>query len=238
MWGSDVFDGLVRGFVPAYMAALVVMHLSGDTILGVHPDLVREVGLGFLTIPGIRAVVWTLLLVGPSYLLFTNTAPVIRQALDTRADLNRKNALMLVSITRSPAIVYWEGNVSKHGVTWACVFGRHRDDEYAQIEGPYCPNCDTGMLRRPEVKWVFFEKQVWRCPRCGNVVERPEETLFEEKEDIEAVCESIVDRAAEADDPEEYLAEMDGVVTFRWNPPRSDTRMGKRCSGNGRSPLQ
>ncbi|MDG6221333.1 MAG: hypothetical protein QCI38_07810 [Candidatus Thermoplasmatota archaeon] len=93
-------------------------------------------------------------------------------------------------VGREPDKILDSYDVSYFDVNWVADIcqdlnfkTRYYEKPYAMVEGPYCPKCEYELDKFKKLSlFGWKDKYFWRCDPCGLLFERPDETLFKEKE--------------------------------------------------------
>ncbi|MFC5972597.1 autoantigen p27 domain-containing protein [Halomarina salina] len=92
---------------------------------------------------------------------------------------------------REIRFVDWSGVRRHFGVDWEVTYGSTMigKDSMARVDGPYCPECGTELMKHEQERYIQWNRKMWKCPGCGFKHARPKEFLYEEREAVAKVVE-------------------------------------------------
>lgn len=226
---SDWARKFTWGIVPSFLATLLFELLVANSVIPLRQEKLEAAGAWVLTLSVFRIPLLTLGLAIPFYLVVSYSVDLAQRGLARRREIHQKNRSGVYGFgSGPPGSVIWAGGIKKYGVWWSIAYGQStgptgfaRGDPYTHVDGPRCPKCLTELLLRTVPRWVFLEEEVWRCPNCGEVVERPSDVKYEERRSVKKIADNEFQQLSanptrfEESDP---FDGRDDIITEVWNP--------------------
>jgi len=198
---SDIGRWVVWGLLPSLIAGLLINALiSFETIDSAVFGII-------ISDPILRVTGLTIALVAPFYFGINYIVSLTKAVIDRRKEIRSSNTSGGLAVPSRPSSPVWHGVIRHYGADWFVTVGTNRSgNPYSYIDsGPCCPKCQTEMLRRTEPKFLVLKHQIWLCPNCETVVERPEDMLFKENKGVKNIAKKHVTTALNVEDPEAFV---------------------------------